>query len=611
MDAMGWGDRGEGGPADRPADGHRRCAASRWEPSGGQAVAVVAAWIAIVVVLTWPLSAHMRTRLPYTQSACAFDALLAAWAGAWESEALLHAPSRLVDAGIYHPAKGALLYVESGLGALPVFAPAYLATGNPALALNVTFLLGAALTAAALHLVAGSWTGSFLAGVVAGWSFLTTKWALWVFGPTAPNYVVLFWFPAIMLLAARLPRSRRGYFLLGTAIVLQSLVSAVYVAAAVFAPLVVLAIIRLARSSTRASGARLSIILAVALLVLAPLYAGLLGVRRDNPALDRQTIWTISQPTHLPWGPFKEDLSPMAAPWLVYVLVGIGLLTHLLRRRPGELRAAWRHGGLWFFVGFVGSLAREIDWNGSRFPGPLGWVGQLLPQVMVLRVPSRIGIASGMGLSLLAAAAFSEVEGLLRRRLGRGFRSSAIVGGFAAAMVAGMFAICEHGLLSTVGWRGEYPTIPAIDGTSRIIGALAASGRPVIELGSSDGPLSGTFAESVEFEARAMYRSAFHHAPILNGYGSFWPAGWLERMTLARRAPAPGVIGRLAEETGLAHVLVHARGLSADDRARWLASPELRLSATEGDDLLFDVVAPAAPADSPGLPSPVASPASP
>jgi len=56
-----------------------------------------------------------------------------------ESRALA-APSTLLDAGIYHPAPRTLFYSTLSAGLLPYFAPTFLLTGNPTLALDLAFL---------------------------------------------------------------------------------------------------------------------------------------------------------------------------------------------------------------------------------------------------------------------------------------------------------------------------------------------------------------------------------------------------------------------------------------------------------------------------------------
>src|SRR5439155_1299480 len=104
------------------------------------AIVPLALYCVAVVWLTWPLAAHLRTHLPSTEVACSFDTLLIAWVLAWQTHALATAPLHFAQANIYHPARHALFYCEAGVGALPYFAPAFLLTGSPALALNVTLL---------------------------------------------------------------------------------------------------------------------------------------------------------------------------------------------------------------------------------------------------------------------------------------------------------------------------------------------------------------------------------------------------------------------------------------------------------------------------------------
>jgi len=131
-----------------------------------------------------------------------FDVLYSAWVLAWESHALTTAPAVLPDANIYHPTPRALFYGPTALGALPFFAPTFLVSGNPALALNATYLLGIVRTAVALHVVVRRWTGMPLAGVVAAWTFLTSRWIFWEWLPAAPHAAVLFYLPLVVLPAS-------------------------------------------------------------------------------------------------------------------------------------------------------------------------------------------------------------------------------------------------------------------------------------------------------------------------------------------------------------------------------------------------------------------------
>src|SRR5206468_6263863 len=86
-------------------------------------------------------------------------------------------------------------------------------------------------------------------------------------------------------------------------VVLQSLASLLYLGAAVFGPLTLLALFRLARSATRRSGLRLLGVLLLALLALLPVAAEYGAVRAGNPNLSGQTWWRWWHPiTALPWG---------------------------------------------------------------------------------------------------------------------------------------------------------------------------------------------------------------------------------------------------------------------------------------------------------------------
>jgi hypothetical protein len=112
----------------------------------------------------------------------------------------------------------------------------------------------------------------------------------------------------------------------------------------------------------------------------------------------------------------------------------------------------------------------------------------------------------------------------------------------------------------------------------------------------------------------------------LNGYASYWPTGFPQRLALACRLPDPEALAALRRETGLAMILVHLNALGdprparppykcppcvwvgppdpltpvgSEERALWLALADhggagLQLVARDGDDLLFAVTQPSA-----------------
>jgi hypothetical protein len=79
----------------------------------------------------------------------------------------------------------------------------------------------------------------------------------------------------------------------------------------------------------------------------------------------------------------------------------------------------------------------------------------------------------------------------------------------------------------------------------------------------------------------------------LNGYASYWPAGFAERMAAADRLPDPGALAELRREAGLELVWLHGDAFTPTARARWIdlaahgGRDDLRLVARDGNELLF------------------------
>jgi hypothetical protein len=554
-----------------------------------EAAAALALHAVVVVWLTWPLAPRMATHLPDTVGTCRFDTPLIGWILAHETHALATAPWTLPHGNQYHPAPNALFYGPTAFGALPLFAPVFLATGNAAPAIDVTLLGGAALTAWMLHLVLVRATGSHLAGAVGGFAFLTARWLFWDLVPTNPFYACLAPFPLIVAAAAA-PDVRVGRLL--PLVVLQCLTDVAYVAAAVLVPLATIGLVRLARRSTRASGWRTLFVVAATPVVLAPVYAGYAIVAARNPHIAEQTNWRGAGSTlfpwlgqhltELPWGPVT-GLSPATVAPIVLLLVVVGLVATAVRGAGPERarRLAWHAFG-WTVVGFAVSLTPAVVWQGRVVELPHAWLAGWAP-LRVLREPERLAIAALIGLSLSAGLAFDRCTAGLRRPV----RALA-----AALLVVVIYVQYAHGFTVPFVRRplpATYPTA-AVDVTPDLVRVLRDGDGPVLEL--PVGPLGGV---SPFFHAIALYRSTLHWRPLVNGYDGYWPAGFPERMALAGRLPDPDALAALRRETGLATLVVHRRHLDAARRAAWdaLASnggrDDLRLVARVDDDLVFQV----------------------
>jgi hypothetical protein len=124
------------------------------------------------------------------------------------------------------------------------------------------------------------------------------------------------------------------------------------------------------------------------------------------------------------------------------------------------------------------------------------------------------------------------------------------------------------------------------------LAAVAHGEGPLLELPATAALPGRDPTPIVARHAQAMYRSIGHWRPLVNGYSSYFPAGFPRRMELANRLPDdPVALDALVRETGLATVLVHLHALPPEERRRWLAPATggLRRIAADDGHLVFAV----------------------
>jgi hypothetical protein len=558
----------------------------------GGAAAWLGAYLGAVLWLTWPLAAHLTTHLPRTHLICDFDQRQMIWALAWTSHRLVTDPLHLFDANIYHPLPHTLLYAEAGFGALPFFLPTYLATGDATLAANVMFLGSLALTAWGLHLLVAHWTGRAGAGVVAATTFLLTPWTLWTWAPGALNYAVLQWAPLVVWLAASESPSRRRTIALGLVLAAQGATSP-YVAAGMLAPVGVLAVARLARARTRASGVALLGALGLAVGLLLVVYGGYAWVRWREPTMAANTWW--------PGGFFKEfafpaDLffarhRPNAIPLAMFVLIAAGAVCAIVRRRARA--TPWRQGLLWTVVGMCVSLPPTLVLFGWRTTLPHVALLQHTPLFDLMREPQRLAVGALFGLAILAGAAFAEIAGVLGRlrlrpALAEAALAAVVLVGAQFTYVNSVWPPADFGIRLLPFW---YPIAPTGFPGPAIVDELRRRDGTLLEL-----PAEGSWQiPTVTANAQAMFESTAHWRPLVNGYGGYYPGGFRETLALAGRLPDADALDQLRRRTDLALILVRGDAASPEQRAAFEAladahgGPDLRLLVRDGTDLLFAV----------------------
>ena len=567
-----------------------------------RAATLILVYFAAVVGLTWPLAMHFGSQLPANFPGSEFDPLYATWVLSWVTHTLASGSLAIANANIYYPAADSLFYGPAALGALPFFAPTYLLTGNPTLAANLLLVGSIALTAAMLHMVVHFWTRSHAAGAVTATTYLANRWLIFTFIPTVPHLSVQFYFPLIILLSAAPAPSRRASIGLLVLVIAQCLTDVSYVTPAVLAPLIVIAALRLLRPPTRASGLRVLAIAVAAGAVVFAVHARYFAVAARNPHLAEQTNWRLDpMGSALGLRGLLSAMSPLAIPSLAYGLLAVVALLVAWRGWRGsatEARAA-RYTLIWIAVGIAVSLPPRLTLFGQVVTLPhLALAVRWSPFANVLRLPERLRVAALMGTALLVGLAFTE----LVRQLGpasRDARARVRAGALAALLVAAMFGQFatafgqpqSYGPRLPLGYRLHAP--PA---DSPVLAVLRTSGGPTLEV-----PLPRDKPVKPAAHAPAMYRSIFHWQPVLNGYSSYWPVGFPERMAFAARLPDPSALRKLRRDTGLVYVLARVNdGQPVDasleaERKEWLdlaqrgGRPDLQLVASDDRLLLFRV----------------------
>jgi hypothetical protein len=254
---------------------------------------------------------------------------------------------------------------------------------------------------------------------------------------------------------------------------------------------------------------------------------------------------------------------------VLLILIAAGAVSVVVARDAVALRGAWIHGALWAVVGIALSLKPAS-----------------LPVLDILRVPARNGIAGLIGLPILAGLAFAECV----RRLGS--RGRLLPATLAATLAVAAYVEHRQGLADPAFARPPLPAYPLIriePLSPAMAGALRRAGGPLLEVPVGEGQSAALL------NARAMYRSIFHHLPIVNGYAGYHPADFPRRMALASRLPDRDALRALVETTGLEMVLVNLAEIPPEARAAWIdlaaagGRDDLRLVQGEGTELLFQV----------------------
>jgi hypothetical protein len=521
-------------------------------------VGLCALYVPLVVWSTWPVAWHaadhvvdgVRQHGNFGWLALA-DTLLMSWVMAWDVHALGTNPAGLLDANIFHPARWALARSEHALGTLPLFAPVYLATGNPILAQQLAMVATYVLAAVAAYVLVWRWVERPLPAFVAGALFGLTPSQL--AGLSQIQVLPTMWLPVVLLATVEVLRGRRlGWTVgLGLALVMQSLCSPYLGAMAFVTAAAAAAGFWLAtRDLDRRRLVRLAAAVGAAamLTVVAYLPQAILGrsgeIPRPSMAL-QEGFSARPLASYLP----GLGIPGIAAPFLSIPAVALLVLALALPRRlvraPAGARAAAIAVGVAGWVLSLGPTLRPGD--GVALPLPYRLLA-FVPGLGALRAPSRFGVLVALAAAILAGLALAALRPATRR----------IATVAAVAILLGANRLTFP--LRPIETGGDVPPV------YRWL-AEHGGGGPVLELpvGADAGNVSVIYGQS-----RYTYFSTYHWSPLLNGYSGYPPQSFFLVMAIARRLPDRDALQDLVDLTGLRWVVLHLHALDAERRDAWI-----------------------------------------
>jgi hypothetical protein len=505
------------------------------------------------------------------------DGRVQAWVLAWVGHALTTGRA-LFDANMFFPARQALAHTDhmAALGA--VGAPIWWASGNAILEFNVMQLLGPALSAFAMFVLAHAWTRDTTASVVAGLGYgfatftllhnahLNLTWNAglplsvlaferWWSSPTWPN-VARWWIPVMFTALV-------SWYLALLAVVLLGVL--------LFAKLA-----ERDRGDYATRGVQLgaSTLLAVALMLpLAAPYLGRGSESGEAAALaadwrsylvpSEHTIigrWLVANDVAAPQGIWGERTLFLG--WGIASFAVLGIVAAL------KSRATHRRTRVVFLVA-VAALAASLSFGPSAAGlAPFDLLARL-PGVAGFRATARFGLLVVFACALLAAFGVAWIQH--RRPRMRPF----------VAALCGMLALGEVFIVDFPAGEPQPEQMPEIYRLARVDNARAAVALPMYA-GEPQWFLEGDYL---------LYSTRAGFLPLANGIGRWVPGEYLAMGEAIRTFPSPETAEAL-RFYGITHVLFHGARYGKDaavllERVR--QGVDFSVVATRGSDTLLRI----------------------
>jgi hypothetical protein len=486
----------------------------------------LAVFLLLAVFHTWPIAeAPWRRSLNHNA-----DAQYAEWSLAWVARSLVHNPAALFDGNIFAPETGTLAWSEPAITPALAGAPLIWLGASPVLVYNLLLIAGLTLTGWTTWLLIRTWTGSGVAGLVAG--------ALAAFNvhllTRLPHLMAAHaWtLPLTLLCADRLIRRRRPVDVVWLALaVAATAANSLYALA--FAGIIVAVVgissgIRPRPVLAIGAGSLLGLVLAG--VVLAPYIAHAaegftrpLEMVADFSATPAGYLASTSL-LHSGWSaPFhRGDVTVFFAGVTALLLAACGIATGIAA--PGQRRRVLVIVALGV-VGVVLSLGPAT--------GLYRWLYSWALPLHGLRAAARFGYLHLFAVALAAGFGMAWLETRLRSR-----RAIAAVTTLALMLV------------TAEAWQGPVRTTP-FRGVPSIYSLLADSKKPVLLVEVPFFP-----PDAVHENGPYLVNATAHWQPLMNGHSGFTPASYRRRAESFWFFPEPWAIDAIRRE-GATHLMVH------------------------------------------------------
>ena len=506
--------------------------------------AAFAICVFLAIAHTWPLALNPGR---YSRNDNA-DAELNQWIMAWVAHQLPRDPLHLFEANIFYPAHDALAFSEPLIVPALMGAPMAWAGASPVLVHNIILIAGLALTAFAGCLLIEAWTGSLIAGLVAGSVLAFNTHTLTRIAHIQALH--LYGLPLALLAMDRLIRggNHRAALALALWVAVLAYTSGYLIVFAAFM-LAIAFVTRVAEwwPHARPMLTRLVVAGVVAGLAILPVYLPYRRVAREQQmvrTLDVVKDYSASLPGYLAaagrlhfstWsnGFFKDPVDSFFPGITIAALAALAIVLAFRRRDAvhGSAALARRRVVMLIAIGVTGFVLSL----GTATP-IYGWAFNLFPPMQGLRAAARFG-----NLFLLAVA---------------------MLGGLGLAMWGPRRSVgLALVLLVNIESLRAPLTYTRFEGIPGLYRLLADEPGPVVLAEQPFFPRSGIFQNS-----RYVLASTAHWRPLMNGYSGYTPASYQRYADAFWYFPEDWAIEAM-KDAGVTHVMVHVAAFHKDHMA--------------------------------------------